>query len=139
MEEMYSLPDKNLREVSVNVRKDEIEIAVESKRQSARCPYCGKSSERVHSRYRRVLNDLPIQEKKVKIIITNRKCVRKTFAETFNFYHPKATKTDRLQETILEISLGQSSIAASRYLKKHVTEVGKSTICGLLKKMKKSR
>jgi transposase len=145
MEELYSLPDGNLREVSVDIRKDGIEITVESERQGARCPYCGKISEKTHSRYRRVLNDLPIQGKKVKIILNNRKffcennkCAQTTFAETFDFYRPKATKTDRLQEAILEIALGQSSIAASRYLKKHIAEVGKSTICNLLKKTKTS-
>jgi transposase len=146
MDELYTLPDSNLREVLVDIRKDGIEITVESRRRGARCPYCGKISEKTHSRYQRVLNDLPIQGKKVKIILNNRKffcankkCARTTFAETFNFYHPKATKTDRLQEAILEIALGQSSIAASRYLKKHVAEVGKSTICILLKKTKISR
>jgi transposase len=146
MEELYSLPDKNLREVSAAVRKDGIEIEAESKRRSAKCPYCGKVSDKVHSRYLRVLKDLPIQGKKVKLIInnrkffcTNRKCARTTFAETYDFYRAKATKTNRLQEAILEIALGQSSIGASRYLKKHITEVSKSTICNLLKKTKKSR
>jgi transposase len=50
MEELYSLPDGNLREVSVDIRKDGIEITVESERQGARCPYCGKISEKTHSR-----------------------------------------------------------------------------------------
>jgi hypothetical protein len=36
--EIYSLPDKNLQEISVNAGKDRIEIEAESKRKSARCP-----------------------------------------------------------------------------------------------------
>jgi transposase/predicted transcriptional regulator len=141
---LYSLLDKNLREISVDIRKNGIEIAVESKRQRAKCPYCGKISDKIHSRYLRVLKDLPIQGKKVTIIVnnrkffcTNQKCTRRTFAETFDFYRPRATKTDRLQETILETSLSQSSISASRYLKKYIAEVSKSTICNLLKKNEK--
>ncbi|MDR1372002.1 MAG: transposase family protein [Dysgonamonadaceae bacterium] len=144
MEEVYSLPDTNLREVSVAVGKDKIEIAVESSRRSAKCPYCGKSSDKVHSRYHRVLQDVPMQGKRVKIVLANwkffcanKKCVRTTFAEAFHFYRPKATRTDRLQEMILKTALAQSSIAASRYLKKHIAGVSKSAICSLLKKTKK--
>jgi hypothetical protein len=38
MKEMYSLPDSNLREVLVEVRKDAIEAMVESEWQSASVP-----------------------------------------------------------------------------------------------------
>jgi transposase len=105
------------------------------------CPYCGHTSIWVHSRYKRKLQDLPILGKKVTLIIDNRKffcmhadCSHKTFAESFSFARKKATKTDRLQEEILSVSLNQSSVSASKYLKKSVCDVGKSTICTLLKK-----
>jgi transposase len=144
MEELLTLPDKHLQEIVVTTEKNVITIEVESTRSGAKCPYCGKRSEKVHSHYQRILNDLPIQGKKVKLALNNRKffcenekCSHKTFAEPFDFYRPKATKTNRLQDMILEISVSQSSIAASKYLQKHVTQVGKSTICNLLKKTKK--
>jgi transposase len=144
MEELLTLPDKHLREVAVTTRKTVITIEVESTRSSVKCPYCGRKSEKVHSHYQRVLSDLPLQSKKVKLVLNNKKffcenqkCSHKTFAEPFDFYHPKATKTDRLQNMILEIAISQSSIAASAYLQKHVVQVGKSTICNLLKKTKK--
>jgi transposase len=144
MEELLTLPDKHLREVAITTQKTVITIEVESTRSGAKCPYCGRRSEKIHSHYQRVLNDLPIQGKKVKLVLNNRKffcenkkCSHKTFAEPFGFYRPKATKTNRLQDMILEISISQSSIAASMYLRKHVAQVGKSTICNLLKKTKK--
>jgi transposase len=144
MEELLTLPDKHLREVAVTTQKGVIAIEVESTRSGTKCPYCGRRSEKVHSHYQRILNDLPIQGKKVKLILNNRKffcenqkCSHKTFAEPFDFYRAKATKTDRLQNMILEIAISQSSMAASAYLQKHVVQVGKSTICNLLKKTKK--
>jgi transposase len=145
MENIISLPDKSLKQTLVENKKNSIIIHAESIRSTGRCPYCGKLSKRVHSHYKRVLYDLPIQGKKTIIILNNRKyfcenekCNHKTFAEKFTFYKPKATKTNRLLDEIVEVSLMQSSISASNYLKKNVVAVGKSTICNLLKKTKQN-
>jgi transposase len=141
MEEILSVPDKNLEIISVTNDTDFIEVGIRSMRKKARCPYCGEWSMRIHSYYIRTVYDLPIQGKKVKLILNNRKyfcnnpdCPQTTFAEKFDFYQPKATKTNRLQKEILETALTQSSITASRYLRNHVANVGKSTLCNLLKK-----
>ena len=87
------------------------------------------------------MKDLPIQGKKVKILIEQKKyfcankiCPKKTFAERFDFYDPKATTTKRLQKEILRVAMAQSSVAASRYLRTSVADVSKSTICNMLKK-----
>ncbi|MFJ5768874.1 transposase family protein [Psychrobacillus sp. NPDC093180] len=105
------------------------------------CPFCQSVSSRVHSHYNRIFQDLPIQDKKVIITLSNRKmfcdnpsCDRTTFAETFSFIDNKAKKTQRLKETILEVSLTQSSVSASCYLSKHVVDLKKSTICNYQKK-----
>mgnify|MGYP003399065133 CR=1 FL=1 len=101
-----------------------------------------KVSFRVHAYYEKTFQDLPIQGKKVKIILRNRKmlcmskdCETKTFAETFDFIKPKAKKTNRLEEEIINISNNTSSIAASKVLKKNIADVSKSTICNILKKI----
>jgi hypothetical protein len=39
-----------------------------------------------------------------------------------------------LQEEIMRTAMTQSSVSASRYLRKHVADVGKSTICNMIKK-----
>lgn len=62
-------------------------------------------------------------------------CETKTFAETFDFIKPKAKKTNRLEEEIINISNNTSSIAASKVLKKNIADVSKSTICNILKKI----
>lgn len=75
------------------------------------------------------------------MILKNRKffcqnpyCKRKTFAECFEFIVSKAKKTNRLEEEIVSLALNCSSIAASLQLKRTIVNVGKSTICELLKK-----
>jgi len=144
MDEMILLPDKRLIYVSHEIDEKTIRIYVKSSCLESKCPYCGKISNKVHSHYARVLQDLPIQGKKVKLIIDNKKyfcvnkeCSHKTFAETFPFFDSKATKTKRLQEEILRVSLTQSSLSAAKYLRNSVADVGKSTICNLLKKTRK--
>jgi transposase len=122
-------------------RPDLFDAYVSSSLKEAICPYCGQISVKVHSHYPRIFQDLPIQGKKVKIVLDNHKffcknenCNHKTFAERFSFLARSATKTNRLQEEILNVSLNQSSVSAAQYLKKSCCTVGKSTICSLLKK-----
>ena len=141
MDEIVKMLDENLEYVTHEIEDNTIYIHVSSSREEAICPYCGQLSIKVHSHYPRIFQDLPIQGKKVKIVLDNRKffcknedCSHKTFAEKFSFLARNATKTDRLQEEILNVSLNQSSISASQYLNKSCCTVVKSTICSLLKK-----
>jgi ribosome biogenesis GTPase A len=79
--------------------------------------------------------------KKVNIMLNRRKmfcwkpeCGHKTFTEIFEFIEAKSRKTKRLQDEIMRVSLTQSSVSASKYLRRSVANVGKSTICNMLKK-----
>jgi len=64
----------------------------------------------------------------------NPNCNHTTFAERFDFISYKAKKTRRLEDEIIRLSINCSSIAASKIMGKNVVDVGKSTICNLLKK-----
>lgn len=141
MEDLIKLLDENLDVDTYEVIDDEIFIYTKSIRTEVTCPYCGHISNKVHSLYTREFNDLPILGKKSNIILKNRKffcnnsdCKRKTFAETFDFLGFKAKKTKRLEEYIMNVSQNTSSLAAEKLLKKNVVQVGKSSICNLLKK-----
>lgn len=144
MEELISLLDRNLKYESYEIEGEELFIYVSSLREIGICPYCGQPSGQVHSHKVRTLKDLPMQGRKVKILLDQRKyfcknklCTKKTFAERFAFFEPSATTTNRLREEILRVALTQSSVAAARYLRNSVVEVGKSTICNMLKKGRK--
>ncbi|AQQ55417.1 transposase family protein [Planococcus lenghuensis] len=141
MEELITLLDENLVCTSTDISADFIRFSVASTRKECVCPSCQQVSSRIHSRYSRNFQNLPIQDKKVVIILSNRKmfcdnasCHRTTFTETFPFLDNKAKKTRRLKETILEVSLTQSSVSAAAYLSQHVVDVKKSTICNYQKK-----
>lgn len=142
MKNLVALPDKHLRYISHEANEADIIINVRSVSKKAKCPYCGEASKKVHSHYIRKLQDLPIQGKKVRLVLKlkkyfckNGKCRSKTFAEPFSFFEPNATKTKRLQDEIIKVSLVQSSLSAAKHLRDGIADVGKSTICNLLKKI----
>lgn len=141
MDEFIKLLDKNLELVSYEIIDDTMYINAISNRNEVICPFCGEISKKVHSRYLKSFQDLSIQDKKMTIILNNRKmfcnnpnCNHKTFAEKFDFIFPKGKKTKRLENEIITLSLNLSSITASKYFKRSIANVSKSTICNLLKK-----
>ena len=141
MEELLKMLDEEFEYIEHEIIGDTIYVKVESKRVSARCPYCGELSDRVHSRYKRSFGDLPIQGKKVEIVIDNRKmlcgnkeCPYKTFAETFACLPFKGKRSTRLTDEIVRISMEMSSVSAAAMMQKGIAKIGKSTICNLLKK-----
>lgn len=141
MDEFIKLLDPSLDYISHEITGDTIVIRVASNKEEAVCPYCGCASSKKHSVYERSFQDLPIMGMKSKIIISNRKmfctnpeCNHTTFAETFRFLKPKAKKSNRLLDKIVDVSLNVSSLNASDLLKNGIADVGKSTICSLLKK-----
>ena len=141
MDELIKAIDPNFEYESHSTDGGVMRLYVHSTRNEAVCPYCGEPSERVHSVYFRKFRDLPIQGKKVEIIINNRKffchnadCAHKTFAESFECLPKMGRRSKRLTEAILQTAVNLSSISASKTLKQGTADVGKSTICRLLKK-----
>ena len=141
MDEFIKELDPNLDYLKHEINTDEVLIYVASNRKTCRCPYCNAPSGRVHSRYEKSFQDLPVMGKKTKIKIENRKffcdnpdCGFTTFAERFDFLAQNGKKTKRLIDKIVDVSLSTSSVAASQTLKNGIADVGKSTICNLLKK-----
>src|SRR4051812_1472022 len=71
---------------------------------TAMCPDCHHLSMRVHSRYTRLLRDLPVAEQAVRVLLRVRRffcptpsCPRRTFAERLPTVAPfRAQRTERL-------------------------------------------
>ena len=141
MNELVKTVDPNFEYESHTIDGGVMRLFVHSTRKEAVCPYCGTVSEKVHSIYLRKFRDLPIQGKKAEITINNRKffcpngeCDHKTFAESFECLPKMGRRSKRLTEAILNTATNTSSITASKTLKRGTADIGKSTICRLLKK-----
>ena len=100
--------DSNYRLDAFHNKADKIIFEISSEISTANCPYCGKESKRIHSIYQREIQDLPIQRKKVVLLVSTRKffcdndkCSKRTFSERNTFVDAKAKKTKRLEKNIL--------------------------------------
>jgi transposase len=101
---------------NISLYSDEIRLVVKARPLKSTCPSCGWQSDKVHSRYRRHLADLPWEGIAVKLTLSARKffclnpdCRRKIFCERLpGLAAPYAHKTLRLNEllTKLGVALG---------------------------------
>ena len=134
--------DNNYKLDAFRNKADKIIFEISSEISTANCPYCGKESKRIHSRYQREIQDLPMQGKKVVLLVSTRKffcdndaCCKRTFSERHTFADANGKRTKRLEKNILFTSSQLSSINASKVLKNSNVDISKSSICVLLKKM----
>lgn len=130
IDEFIKLLDSGLDYVNHEIIGDTIVIHVVSNREEVICPYCGCASSKKHSVYERSFQDLPVMGMKSRIILNNRKmfctnpeCSHTTFAETFSFIRPKAKKSNRLLDRIVDVSLNVSSLNVVGILKNGIADV----------------
>ena len=141
MDEFIKLLDPNYELVQYRIKNKMIIFTIQSIRSELECPFCGCKTKQVHSRYQREIQDLPIQDRQVILLVNTRKmfcnnpnCSHKTFSEKHPFVATKGKKTDRLIKNIIYTSTQLSSLTASKLLKSENITICKSSICNLLKK-----
>ena len=106
----------------VTADPERIVISTRSHCLGAACPTCGHVSDRVHSRYTRVLGDLPWQGRTVFIHVAARRlrcaarpCCRMTFAERLpGIAKPHGRRTDRLADLQRHLGLALGGEGGSR-------------------------
>lgn len=112
--------------------------------QTARyCPGCSKPSTRVHSRYTRILADLPCQGRLVRLQIEVRRfrcmettCRRTTFAEQFpGLAAAHARRTSRQAEALCEVAFALGGRAGVPLAKKLCLPTSRHTLLRLLRRM----
>ncbi len=88
-----------------------VTLSIASRRMTACCPCCGHRSRWRHSRYHRVLADLPCSGMPVQLTIAARRffcrnqcCARRVFCERLpTLVRPYARRTDRLLQLLTEV------------------------------------
>ena len=138
MDEFIKLLDPAYELIQYRIKENKVIFHIASTITELECPFCGSKTSKVHSIYQREIQDLPMQGKKVILLVDTRKmrcmnpdCSHKTFSEK----HPFVTaKSKRLIQNILYTSSQLSSLNASKLLKSENITVCKSSICDLLKK-----
>jgi transposase len=97
----------------VQLTENSLRVAVIATHPTSRCPLCSESSSFIHSRYSRVLRDVPCGGHQVQLVLTVRKFFcrntlypRKVFTERIpQFVEPWARMTIRLCQTLQAVGL----------------------------------
>ncbi len=104
---------------------DAIIVAVYGRSRDCKCPHCGIVSRRVHSRYPRIIADLPCAGPRIELHLTVRRfvcsvayCRRKIFAERFGdgVIRRMARRTTRLDCLVRHLALALGGRPAARLL-----------------------
>lgn len=111
MQENYISIPIGLQEFSIlgyQIEKREIKIELKSRHPYSVCPHCSKISRKIHGTKQRIAFDLPIHERKVKLIIHIRRfmCLNcnKVFTEQFDSIRPRSRMTIRYEDWICKKS-----------------------------------
>lgn len=119
-----------------------INLYVASSQVSSQCPVCQEFSSKIHSRYLRIIGDLPISGKIATINLHVRKffcensdCVRKIFSERFkNELKSYARRFERLNECLSFMGLELGGNLAQRIGTLSFVKISASTILRLIMK-----
>jgi transposase len=121
---IFSPDPEQLTAISVVVSEESIVVKLIASSPSACCPVCTQPSRRVHSRYRRILVDLPSQDRAVRLDVStrrwfcrNRTCHRRIFTERLpGVTSPYARRTTRLAILVEAIALALGGEGGVRVL-----------------------
>lgn len=124
---------------STTKEDDKLIINAVSSRKDVTCPFCGTIQKSQHSKFKRLLQDLPIDGKPTFISLENRimkcknpECEHNTFSEEFSFAPLKAKYTNRLVIHILEVANTTSNRKACEILNNEGIIIGKSVISKIM-------
>jgi transposase len=118
-------------------------ITVHAVRRASACPGCGSRSERVHSRYRRGLADLPISGRPVRLVVVARRfhcdavlCGRRIFTERFDdgVLAPRARRTDRLDHVVYHLGLALGGRPAASFARRLMLPVSNDTLLRIVRR-----
>ncbi len=110
------------------------------------CPCCGSRSERIQSRYRRHIADLPIAGRKVELIVLVRRfwcdavlCGRRVFCERFDrdILAPWARRTGRQELIVHHLGLALGGRPASAFAQRLMMPVSNDTLLGIVRRRSK--
>ena len=118
-----------------------LHVAATTTRRRARCPDCGRRSRRVHSRYERVMADVPCGGAGVRLHVRPRRfwcrvrgCRRRIFCERLpDLAAPRARRTARLRERLRRAAGALGGEAAARQAAADGTPVSARTLLRLLR------
>lgn len=140
---MSSIPwsslDPDLELLHISSSDKSLLLTLKSTRTSAPCPACSKKGNRIHSHYTRKVQDLPISEKSVQLLIIARRwfcdhsdCKVKIFTERFDWLASNGRRTKRTEEILRKIAFSSSCLSAEKVARSAHIPVSHDTLLSLV-------
>jgi transposase len=118
-----------------------LRLTVKSIRESSPCPACHHISSRPHSRYTRVIQDLPIADQPVSLLLISRKwfcdspvCPVKVFTERYDWLAPHGRRTLRAEHILRQIAFSTSCLSAQKVAQSVHLPVSHDTLLTIIRK-----
>jgi len=127
----------------IETEPDKLVIVARPVAGSAICPACGRASVSVHSRYQRVLSDLPSQGRPVEIRVWARRfrclpadCPRKIFAERLEatIARPFDRRTSRLEGIVHHLGLALGGRPGQSFARRLLLPVSNDTLLRIVRR-----
>lgn len=135
----WSPLDPNLELLHVSASNDSLLLTVKSIRTSSSCPVCAKLSSRIHSQYTRKVQDLPIGDKSVELLILTKRwfcdqpdCQVKIFTERYDWLSSNGRRTARTEEVLRKIAFSTSCLSAEKVARSAHIPVSHDTLLALV-------
>jgi transposase len=134
--------DTCLQVIHLEMTSEDVTLVVTSTQPQGCCPLCGEPTSRVHSRYERMLQDLPFSGRRVRLSLrvrrffcANTACPRQIFAERLPaLTEAFARRTNRLRDALLEIGWALGGEAGARLCRKQAMPVCAATLLAQLRR-----
>ncbi|NSL53369.1 transposase family protein [Calidifontibacillus erzurumensis] len=134
-------PDPFIEVLHVQEEHSSFIITIQSTSQSCPCPHCGVPSSRPHSRYTRLVQDLPIGEKSVTLLLLTRKwfcdhnvCDMKIFSERYEWLSVNGRRTLRAEEFLRKIAFSTSCLNGEKLAKAMHIPVSHDVLLSIIRK-----
>jgi transposase len=142
MKKSWPVPDCRIEQVTPHAPAH-LHITARGLQRAGRCPDCGRTSRKVHSRYQRRLADLPSLGRSVSVHVRVRRfycrnidCARRTFVERLpKLVVPFARRTCRLAAAQAQTGLALGGEASTRLLAGLSMPASADTVLRLIKAM----
>lgn len=135
----WASPDSDLELLHILSTDESLLLTLKSTRTSAPCPDCSKQSTRIHSHYTRKVQDLPISDKSVELLIIARRwfcdqpdCKVKIFTERFDWLTSNGRRTKRTEEVLRKIAFSTSCLTAEKVARSAHIPVSHDTLLTLV-------
>lgn len=118
-------------------------ITVRALDAAGRCPSCSSTTRRIHSRYFRILLDLPLGGRAVRLVVLARRfrcstlaCSQRIFTERFgnDVLRPWARRTARVDDLVHHLGLALGGRPAASFARRLMLAVSNDTLLRLVRR-----